>query len=277
MQLFITSLNSGSNGNCYYIGNEQEAVLIDAGICCRQVEIRMKRLGLAMDKIKAIFVSHEHSDHIRGIEVLAKKYKLPVYLTPQTLRNSRLCLYKSQVVFFEAYQPVYIGNLSITAFPKLHDACDPHSFIVSQEDLSVGILTDIGRPCEHVMRHLSRCRAAFLEANYDEEMLENGRYPLYLKHRIRGGKGHLSNRQALQLFTSCNPSGMSHLLLSHLSHENNTPQLVKRLFEAHAGETEIVVASRFYETPVYTISHPKRNTEVAIRTSTVATQLQLPL
>jgi phosphoribosyl 1,2-cyclic phosphodiesterase len=127
------------------------------------------------------------------------------------------------------------------------------------------------------MQHLSRCRAAFLEANYDEEMLENGRYPVYLKHRIRGGKGHLSNRQALQLFTSCNPSGMSHLLLSHLSHENNTPQLVKQLFEAHAGETEIVVASRFYETPVYTISHPKWNTEVAIRTSTIATQLQLPV
>jgi len=87
MSLYITSLNSGSNGNCYYVGNEHEAVLIDVGISCRETETRMKRLGLSMHKVKAIFVSHEHSDHIRGIAVLAKKYRLPVYITPLTLKN----------------------------------------------------------------------------------------------------------------------------------------------------------------------------------------------
>jgi phosphoribosyl 1,2-cyclic phosphodiesterase len=277
MQLFFSSLNSGSNGNCYYIGNEQEAILVDAGICCRQTENRMKRLGLSMDKIKAIFVSHEHSDHIRGLEVLAKKYKIPVYITPQTLRNSRLYLTKSQVSSFEAYQPVTIGGLSITAFPKHHDACDPHSFTITYQGLTVGVFTDIGVPCEQLMKHFSRCHAAFLESNYDEQMLENGKYPFYLKRRIRGGKGHLSNRQALQLFTSCKPSYMSHLLLSHLSQENNCPKLVKELFSAHAQETEIVVASRYYETPVYTISHPAAGINKVIRAPTMATQLQLPL
>jgi phosphoribosyl 1,2-cyclic phosphodiesterase len=277
MQLFISSLNSGSNGNCYYIGNQQEAILVDAGICCRQTEIRMKRLGLSMDKIKAIFVSHEHSDHIRGLEVLAKKYKLPVYITPQTLRNSRVYLPKAQVISFEAYQPVAIGELSITAFPKYHDATDPHSFTITHQGLTVGVFTDIGMPCEHVIRHLSGCRAAFLEANYDEEMLEKGRYPYYLKKRIRGGKGHLSNKQALQLFTSCNPSSMSHLLLSHLSHENNCPTLVKELFSAHAQETEIVVASRFCETPVYTINHTGLSNAAPVRMGSMATQLELPL
>jgi phosphoribosyl 1,2-cyclic phosphodiesterase len=277
MQLFFSSLNSGSNGNCYYVGNEQEAILVDAGICCRQTENRMKRLGLAMDKIKAIFISHEHSDHIRGLEVLAKKYKIPVYITPQTLRNSRLYLTKSQVNSFEAYQPVTIGGLSITAFPKHHDACDPHSFTITYQGLTVGVFTDIGAPCEQLMQHFSQCHAAFLESNYDEQMLENGKYPIYLKRRIRGGKGHLSNRQALQLFTSCKPSYMSHLLLSHLSQENNCPKLVKELFSAHAQETEIVVASRFYETPVYTISHPVPGIEKMVRTHAVATQLQLPL
>jgi phosphoribosyl 1,2-cyclic phosphodiesterase len=127
------------------------------------------------------------------------------------------------------------------------------------------------------MQHFSQCHAAFLESNYDEQMLENGKYPIYLKRRIRGGKGHLSNRQALQLFTSCKPSYMSHLLLSHLSQENNCPKLVKELFSAHAQETEIVVASRFYETPVYTISHPAAGIDKVIRAHTMATQLQLPL
>jgi phosphoribosyl 1,2-cyclic phosphodiesterase len=188
-----------------------------------------------------------------------------------------LYLPKSQVASFEAYKPVIIGGLTITAFPKYHDACDPHSFIVSYQNITVGVFTDIGKPCEHVIRNLGQCQAAFLEANYDEEMLEKGKYPLYLKRRIKGGNGHLSNRQALQLFTSCKPSNMSHLLLSHLSHENNNPELVKELFSAHAQETEIVVASRFYATPVYTISHRGPDTGNLIRTSTLATQLQLPL
>ena len=278
MQLFITSLNSGSNGNCYYVGNEQEAVLVDAGICCRQIEIRMKRLGLSMDKVKAVFISHEHSDHIRGVEIVAKKYKLPVYITSQTLRNSRLYLPKSQVFTFEAYQPVFIGELCVLPFPKKHDASDPHSFTVTYQDLTVGVFTDIGLSCEHVIRHFSQCHAAFLEANYDEEMLEKGKYPIYLKRRIRGGHGHLSNRQALQLFTSCRPPYMSHLLLSHLSHENNNPDLVKELFSAHAQDTEIVVASRFYETPVYTISHTSLSTNTIPRRSYgIPQQLHLPL
>src|SRR5688572_22894929 len=127
MQLFITSLNSGSNGNCYYIGNETEAVLVDAGISCRETERRMDRLGLAMEKVKAIFISHEHSDHIRGVEVLSKKYQLPVYITPKTLRYSRLNLEPELAIPFEAYEQVQVGSLTITGFPKFHDASDPHS------------------------------------------------------------------------------------------------------------------------------------------------------
>ncbi|WP_114781260.1 MBL fold metallo-hydrolase [Botryobacter ruber] len=254
MQLYITSLNSGSNGNCYYIGNEREAVLVDAGISCRETERRMKRLGLSMHKVKAIFVSHEHSDHIKGIPVLAKKYRLPVYITPETYRYSRLDLEQVEVLPFQAHEPVQIGHLTVTAFPKFHDAADPHSFMVSCGGTNVGVFTDIGAPCDHVMRHLSQCHAAFLEANYDEELLERGHYPYYLKKRIRGGRGHLSNRQALALFTACKPEFMSHVLLSHLSKDNNCPKLVQELFTTHASGTAVVVASRFEETPVFNIS-----------------------
>src|SRR6266498_3260418 len=118
MSLFIASLNSGSNGNCYYIGNDNEAVLIDAGISCREIEKRMKRLGLLIEKVKAIFVSHEHSDHIFGIPVLSNKYRLPVYITSGTLKYSRLSIEKHLIIPFYAYEPVIIGQLSVNAFPK---------------------------------------------------------------------------------------------------------------------------------------------------------------
>ena len=255
MGLFITSLNSGSNGNCYYVGNEQEAVLIDVGISCREVEKRMKRLGLSISKIKAIFISHEHTDHISGIPILAKKYNLPVYITPGTLQHLRLNFEEYQFIHFIADEPVIIGDLIVTAFRKFHDASDPHSFTITCGDITVGVFTDIGMACDHLIQHFSKCHAAILEANYDDDMLDKGNYPYYLKRRIRGGNGHLSNKQALELFINHKPAFMSHLLLAHLSKNNNCPQLVHELFSSHANGTAIIVASRYEETPVYYIGN----------------------
>ncbi len=172
MSLFITSLNSGSNGNCYYLANDQEAILVDAGISCRETEKRMLRLGLSMNKIKAIFVSHEHSDHIRGVPMLAKKYELPVYITNTTLQHCYFNQELNNVLSFEAHKPVSIGSLSITAFTKFHDAAEPHSFIVDCNNIKVGVFTDIGKPCKHLTYYFKQCHAAFLEANYDEELLK---------------------------------------------------------------------------------------------------------
>jgi phosphoribosyl 1,2-cyclic phosphodiesterase len=255
MSLFISSLNSGSNGNCYYIGNEEEAILVDAGISCRETEKRMKRLGLAIEKVKAVFISHEHADHITGVRVLAGKHRLPVYITQPTLAEGKLLLDTQLVMPFSSHIPVTIGNLHITAFPKQHDACDPYSFVVRCGEVTVGIFTDIGKACEHVTNYFRQCHAAFLEANYDEDMLEKGGYPYHLKKRIRGGSGHLSNAEALALFNTNRAPFMSHLILSHLSRNNNDPQLVESLFNGHAGNTKIVVASRYKESDVYHISH----------------------
>lgn len=276
MSLAITSLNSGSNGNCYYIGNEQEAVLVDAGISCREIEKRLARSGLSIKNVKAVFISHEHSDHIRGVEVLARKYKLPVYITTPTLRYGALALEKDQTLPFKAYEEIAIGELRVTPFPKSHDASDPHSFIISCRGITVGVFTDIGRACEHVIRNFKQCHAAFLETNYDETMLEEGNYPYYLKKRIRSGEGHLSNREALELFVEHRPSFMSHLLLSHLSQENNSPQLVQDLFNRHGGATKVVVASRHYETEIYTI----KNGEAAsfpVTSKTIPSAVQMSL
>lgn len=253
MSLFIAALNSGSNGNCYYIANQQEAILVDAGISCRETERRMDRLGLSVNKVKAIFVSHEHHDHIRGIPVLAKKYQIPVYITQNTLLHGSLTLESHLVKPFKGYQQIMVGNLCVSAFPKFHDAAEPHSFIVKFGDIQVGVFTDIGSPCEHVTSHFKKCHAAFLEANYDQNMLERGNYPYHLKRRITGGKGHLSNAQALEVFVKHRPASMSHLLLSHLSKDNNCPNLVRELFTRHAGATEIIVASRYEETSVYQV------------------------
>lgn len=283
MSLYIASLNSGSNGNCYYVGNSQEAILVDAGISCRETERRMTRLGLSMQSVKAIFVSHEHTDHISGIPVLAKKYNLPVYITDATLYHGRLDLQKELVLSFKPYEPVKVGDLAIQAFPKKHDAVEPHSFIVNGNNVNIGIFTDIGSPCDNLIMHFKHCHAAFLEANYDEDMLEKGSYPRHLKNRIRGGEGHLSNKQALEVFTKHRPAYMSHLFLSHLSRDNNSPQLVQQLFNEYAGTTQIIVASRFEETAVYhvqssnneeTISLPQK-ADTPVRIKQVYTQLRL--
>ncbi|MFD0941368.1 MBL fold metallo-hydrolase [Pedobacter boryungensis] len=254
MALFISSLNTGSNGNCFYIGNDEEAILVDAGLSCKETEIRMQRLALSMSKVKAIFISHEHSDHIRGLPVLAKKYQLPVYITHHTLLGGKQQIQHHLLNSFVAYSPIYVGKLQITAFPKLHDAAEPHSFTISYAGVKVGVFTDIGGNCENVVLNFKECHAAFLEANYDDEMLDKGRYPYFLKNRIRGGRGHLSNKQALALFVEHKPSYMSHLFLSHLSKDNNCPNLVHDLFQQHANGTEIIVASRLQETAVYYIS-----------------------
>jgi len=265
------------------VGNGHEAILVDAGISCRETERRMQRLGLSMQTVKAIFVSHEHTDHISGIPVLAKKYRLPVYITDSTLYHGRLTIHKEQVIAFKAYEPVQIGNLAIQAFPKKHDAAEPHSFIVNGNNVNIGIFTDIGSPCDHVLLHFKHCHAAFLEANYDEEMLEKGSYPRHLKNRIRGGHGHLSNKQALEVFTKHKPAYMSHLFLSHLSKDNNSPQLVQQLFNTYAGHTQIIVASRFEETAVYQINATEniataslpQKADHSFQTRLVSTQLRL--
>lgn len=254
MSLFISSLNSGSNGNCYYIGNEKEAVLVDAGISCREIEKRMKRLNLSMQKVKAVFISHEHTDHIRGLHSLVKRHKLPVYITTPTLQFGRLYLDYDVTRNFCAHETIPVGDLRVTAFPKLHDASDPYSFTISYNNINVGVFTDIGLPCENVINHFKQCHAAFLESNYDDELLDKGNYPYHLKKRIRGERGHLSNKQALELFKRHRPSFMTHLLLSHLSQNNNSPELVEALFTQHADGVKMIVASRYEETPVYRIA-----------------------
>jgi phosphoribosyl 1,2-cyclic phosphodiesterase len=251
MSLQIASINSGSNGNCYYVGNDTDAVLVDVGLSCREVEKRMKQIGLDIKKLKAIFISHEHGDHIKGVANLAHKHHLPIYITQPTAKNIQLIRHLSR--YFTTSETITIGSLVVKPFLKHHDAADPHSFTITYNNISVGVYTDIGTVCDNLIEHFKQCNAAFLEANYDDDMLENGSYPWHLKERIRGSVGHLSNKQALNLFVQHRSSNLSHLILSHLSKENNTPQLAKDLFEAHSTHTQICIADRYSAGEVFTI------------------------
>lgn len=253
MSLFVASLNSGSNGNCYYVGNDDDAVLIDGGIACREIEKRMKRLGLSLRKVRGVFVTHEHGDHIHGVASLSKKHKMPVYITSGTRDAGNMRLNDEHVHLLSSNTTVRIGAMRVTPFPKRHDACDPHSFMISSDTVNVGIFTDIGVACDNVIENFRQCHAAFLEANYDEDMLDQGRYPLALKNRIRGGQGHLSNKQAKQLFLNHRPPFMSHLFLVHLSQNNNHPRIVRDTFYPIAGETQIIIASRERESKLFHI------------------------
>ena len=254
MSLFITSLNSGSNANCYYVGNSQDAILVDAGLSCRETEKRMQLLGLSMNTVKAIFVSHEHGDHISGLSGLSKKYQLRVYITPATLAGTSTPLEPKLVYGFQKNKPVKIGGLSVTPFRKSHDAADPHSFMVSGAGIHIGVITDIGYPCKQVIKYFSRCQAVFLESNYCTEMLANGSYPYHLQQRISGDEGHLSNEQALDLFVNYRSPELRLLILSHLSKNNNDPELVEKIFNQQAGDTRIIVASRYAATPVFCVN-----------------------
>ncbi|NCX94915.1 MAG: MBL fold metallo-hydrolase [Chitinophagia bacterium] len=254
MSLQIASINSGSNANCYYVGNEKDAVLIDAGLSCRETLKRLKRLELNVSQIKALFISHEHNDHIRGIEGIADKLMIPIYITPNTLQASKLKPPAHLLCPFVDGEAVSIGSLTVLPFRKQHDAVDAHSFTVTGNGVSVGILTDIGAPCSNVATQLAQCHAAFLEANYDDEMLWNGPYSHFLKQRVSSDYGHLSNRQAAALVAQCASPAFRLLILSHLSVKNNTPEKALAAFAGLNPAIKVTVASRYGESEIYTIT-----------------------
>jgi phosphoribosyl 1,2-cyclic phosphodiesterase len=254
MSLYLASLNSGSNGNCYYIGNEQDAVLIDAGLSCRETERRLTRCGLSVKNVRAVFISHEHSDHIRGVEVLSRKHKLPVYLSPVTYLSGLPEIEAGLLHTFSSHDEIQVHGLTVVPFSKQHDSSDPYSFTVSCKGITVGVFTDIGEPCTNVIHHFRQCHAAFLETNYDEIMLEEGNYPLHLKRRIRGSRGHLSNVQALELFTTHRAPFCKLLVLAHLSEHNNHPERVSSTFLPFSNGTRIEIASRYHESEVFCVT-----------------------
>ena len=250
----ICALASGSNGNCYYIGNKEDAILIDAGINCKQILSRMKIKGLHPSKLRGIFITHEHNDHVCGVRVLAKKLDIPVYMTKGTYESLYLTNKPLTVRFIDPKQPVMLLPFIIHQFLKNHDASEPTSFRVEYGGINIGIFTDIGTPCNNVTTHLKLCHALFLETNYDEKMLWEGSYPQHLKERVASDVGHLSNLQAADLLSEHAGPDLKWVLLSHLSGENNTPHIAYDTLKHLEDRFKLVVTSRKEATEIITLN-----------------------
>jgi phosphoribosyl 1,2-cyclic phosphodiesterase len=242
--LTLCAIASGSNGNCYYIGNSQDAVLVDAGISARQTMARMKVRGLDPLKVRAIFITHEHADHTCGSRVLSKRLRIPVFITSQTYTAMHSHHRPISPRFFIPGSEIVIGAFHVHPFTKQHDAAEPCSFRIEYKGLHIGVFTDIGNPCDNVMRNFGLCHAAFLESNYDEKMLWEGKYPWPLKKRIASEFGHLSNDQAFSLLLNNSGNQLQTVFLSHLSAENNTPERALGTFTAMQEKIKIRMTSR---------------------------------
>ena len=253
------ALASGSNGNSYYIAKGNTAILIDAGINSKHLHIRMASLGINPATISAIFVTHEHTDHICGLSVFVKRYQIPVYLTKGTYESSRLRLPEYLINFINPNTQVNLKDLSVFGIPKYHDAQEPCSFLISDGQINISVLTDLGRICQNVKKAIRIADILFLESNYDEQMLLTGRYPYHLKNRIKGGWGHISNELSLEAFLENRSDRLKHLILGHLSGENNTVDLVERLFLPHCSEIKFSIAKRTEPTVLFQIAEQSQS------------------
>lgn len=219
------ALASGSSGNCFYIEKEGKGVLIDCGISSKQIIERLALLKKSPEKIKAIFVTHEHSDHTKGIDVFASRFEIPIYATNRTARSRFLCREESLIQTIKNKESVKVGRFNVEAFPKSHDAADPVSYHIEDDSKSLAVITDLGYGCKNVIEHISTSDGLILESNHDPEMLKNGPYPGYLKKWVASDLGHLSNNQAALLVLEHANSCLKRLVLSHLSENNNTEEI----------------------------------------------------
>ncbi len=224
------SVASGSSGNCICLGSDQCHVMIDAGISGKRIEEGMNTYDYTTSDMDGVLITHEHSDHIQGLGVVARKYGLPIYATKGTadaiLQSSSVGkIDPSLFHVIEAGKTFFIGNLEIYPMSISHDAADPVAYLVSDGRHRVGIVTDLGYYDADIVSHMEGLDALLLEANHDIHMLQVGAYPYPLKQRILGERGHLSNETSGQLLGQILHDGMQHILLGHLSKENNYDEL----------------------------------------------------
>jgi len=223
--LSVCVLASGSKGNAIYISNGTSAVLVDAGLSGKAIECRMRERGLDPAALSAIIVSHEHADHIQGVGVLSRRFRLPVYIGSSTLGAAPRVGRLHETRLFECGRDFNIGDLRIHPFSISHDAADPAGFTFLYRCTKIGIATDLGIATAMVKEHLKACTLLVLEANHDPDMLMGGPYPWPLKQRIKGRSGHLSNEESRTLLGEIQHEELTHVVLAHLSETNNTPDV----------------------------------------------------
>lgn len=251
--MLVVALQSGSNGNCYYLEAGGARLLVDAGISGRQVERRLAQRGLDVRQVDALLISHDHRDHACAMGIYQRKFHLPIYATARTFQMANV-MYRlgpiDRLHTFVAGASLRFKRLTVHTVPTSHDCADGVAFVFDDGRTRLGILTDLGHVFPELREILGSLDAVILESNYDPWMLQNGPYPEYLKQRISGPRGHLSNAEAAELLRGAG-SRLKWACLAHLSEENNCPKLALRTHRRILGDRlTLCLASRYEATDV---------------------------
>lgn len=258
----VISLQSGSNGNCFYVETPEVRLLFDAGISARQAQMRLAQHGRDITMVDALLISHDHSDHAKSMGIFQRKFGIPVYLTRRTMAAAQRYLKTgrmNRVRFFTAGTSIAFGNVAVHTIPTPHDSAEGVAFVVECDGQRVGILTDLGHAFDGLREVLRSLDAVIIESNYDDEMLEYGRYPRQLKNRIRGKGGHLSNAESAELLRctvedKTDDARLQWACLCHLSEDNNCPDVARSTHQQFLGDQlEIHVASRYQVSEIFEV------------------------
>ena len=260
--LTLTTLASGSSGNCALLSDGETHLLLDAGISCRRICTALAGLNIPPESLAGVLITHEHADHISGLSTLHKRFRLPVYTSPGTARQLcyRIAALEDVVRTCAPGSSFTVGGLDVETFPISHDAAEPMGFAVSSGDRKAALVTDLGVVTQAVRDGMAGAQLVLVEANHDPDWVRSGRYPYYLQARILGEKGHLSNEEGGALALSAVDGGARAVVLAHLSRENNPPQrafdAVSAILSAHGAREPgltLAVAPRDQTGPVYTV------------------------
>lgn len=232
--LRFASLGSGSRGNATLVEAGGTCVMVDCGFSVTETRRRLARLGKTPQDIRAILVTHEHSDHIGGVAAFARRFDIPVWMTAGTSVMHDASDLPS-LDWFDGHTAFTVDALHITPFPVPHDAREPCQFVFSDGAVRLGILTDTGSITAHIRQQLDQCEALLLESNHDAAMLAAGPYPPSLKQRVGGRLGHLSNHQAAELLAALDTTRLTQLVAAHLSDKNNRPELARAALAGALG------------------------------------------
>jgi phosphoribosyl 1,2-cyclic phosphodiesterase len=232
-RLYFLSLASGSSGNCYYLGTPEYGILIDAGIAVSQIKKVLKENGIGMEKIMAVLITHDHADHIKSVGYLGETLNIPVYATETVHEGIHKSRFVEEILIqskriIEKEKTFSIKDFAVTAFAVPHDSSENVGYTIEYENRTFVIVTDVGHITETIRNHVKTADYLVLEANYDDEMLRSGTYPEFLKERVAGDNGHLSNHDAADFLTSVYTPKLKNVWLCHLSRDNNHPELAHK-------------------------------------------------